>query len=205
MAAVVGFVMDWKRFQRSGGMLIVVSGPSGVGKDAVLAEFGKICPSVQRCVTCTTRLPRENEIDGVDYTFLTIDEFKQGINNDGFLEYAEFCGNYYGTPRRWVEEKLAAGIDVILKIEVQGGNTIKHKMPDAVMAFIVPPSIEELERRLRGRGTDSDEVIAGRLKRALEELQEVPNYDFIIENDSVERAAEELKAVIIAEHCRIRK
>lgn len=197
--------MDWKRFQRSGGMLIVVSGPSGVGKDAVLAEFTRICPSVQRCVTCTTRPPRENETDGLDYNFLTIDEFKQGIADGGFLEYAEFCGNYYGTPKKWVEEKLAAGIDVILKIEVQGASAIKHTMPEAVMAFIVPPSIEELEKRLRGRGTDSDEVIAGRLNRALEELKEVPNYDFIIENDSVEHAAEELKAVIIAEHCRIRK
>lgn len=182
---------------------MVVSGPSGVGKDAVLAELGRICPDVRRCVTTTTRPPREDEIAGVDYTFVSLDEFQRGIAEGAFLEHAEFCGNLYGTPKRWVEEQLAAGVDVVLKIDVQGGLAIKRLKPEAVLVFLVPPSIEEMERRLRARGTESQEVIDGRLKRALVELEHVPDYDYVIENDSVGKAAEDLKAVIIAEHCRV--
>lgn len=193
----------WSEHLRRGGLLIVLSGPSGVGKDAVLAEFHKICPDVMRCVTTTTRPPRENEIDGVDYTFTSVEDFRQQIEAGGFLEYAEYCGNLYGTPRRWVEEKLEAGVDVILKIEVQGGLAVKSQMPEAVMVFMVPPSVEELARRLTGRYTDSEEQVDLRLKRALVELEYVTDYDYIIENDTVARTAEDLKAVIIAQHCRV--
>lgn len=193
----------WNRYRRESGLLIVVSGPSGVGKDSVLEEFESLCPEVKRCVTTTTRQPRENEVHGVDYTFVSVDEFKNGIKEGAFLEYAEFCGNFYGTPRQWVTERIAAGSDVILKIEVQGGLAVKEQMPEAVMVFLTPPSVAELERRLKGRGTEPDDVIHGRLKRALEELEQIPHYDYMIENESVAEAAENLRAVIIAEHSRI--
>lgn len=198
-------MQTWDKYTRRSGLLIVVSGPSGVGKDSVLDAFGKICPDVKRCVTTTTREPRENEIDGVDYNFVSHEEFQRRIEHGGFLEYAEFYGNLYGTPRKWVEEKLADGTDVILKIEVQGGWAVKKQMPEAVMVFIVAPSLEELERRLRGRGTEADDVVAGRMNRALVELEHIPDYQYMIVNNSVARAAEELKAVIIAEHCRIKQ
>ena len=195
----------WDGFVRSEGLLIVVSGPSGVGKDAVLTEFAKIYPRARKCVTTTTREPRAGEAQGVDYTFVSEEEFRGRIDAGGFLEHAEFCGNLYGTPRQWVEERLREGMDVVLKIDVQGGLAVKTQMPSAVMIFLVPPSMEELERRLRNRLTDSDEAIAGRLVRARQEMEQIPHYDYIIENDAVAQAAEELKAVIIAEHCKLRR
>lgn len=197
-------VRIWDEYARDGGLLIVLSGPSGVGKDAVLAEFLKLGTGVRKCVTCTTRPKREGEVDGVDYTFLSPEEFQRRWAADGFLETAKYCGYQYGTPKDYVESELAAGHDVILKIEVQGGREVKREMPDALMVFLVPPSMEELERRLRNRLTESDEQIAGRLARAREELEEVTHYTYIIENDTIAQAAEELKAVITAERCRIR-
>ena len=195
----------WSKYARSGGLLIVLSGPSGVGKDAVLEEFLKLGTGVEKCVTCTTRAPRPNEVDGVDYTFLTEADFQRRQAEGLFLESAVYCGNMYGTPRDWVERENAVGNDVILKIEVQGGLEVKRQMPDCVMVFLVPPSMRELERRLRDRSTDSDQEILGRLAQAENELAEASNYSFIIENDSIRQAAEELKAVIIAEHDRIRR
>lgn len=195
----------WDRYIKKEGLLLVVSGPSGVGKDAVLSELMKICPGVCRCVTTTTRAPRNSEVDGVDYTFVSTDEFHRQIDIGGFLEYAEVHGNLYGTPKRWVEEKLSKGDDIILKIDVQGGLAVEQQMPQAVMVFLVPPSLEELERRLRSRLTESDAEAAQRLVNARAELDHIPCYDYIIENDSLQKAAEELKAVIIAEHCRIQQ
>ncbi|MCL5105654.1 MAG: guanylate kinase [Armatimonadetes bacterium] len=197
-------VRPWDKFVRCEGLLIVVSGPSGVGKDAVLAELAKIYPRARKCVTTTTREPRDGEAQGVDYTFVSEEEFRERIESGGFLEHAEFCGNLYGTPRQWVEDRLGEGVDVVLKIDVQGGLAVKRQMPSALMIFLVPPSMEELERRLRNRLTDSEEAIAGRLVRARRELEQIPHYDYIVENDDVVQAAEELKAVIIAEHCRVR-
>ena len=194
----------WDRYARDGGLLIVLSGPSGVGKDAVLGEFLTLGTGARKCVTCTTRARREGEVDGVDYTFLTIEEFERRRREGGFLENAEYCGNSYGTPRDWVERETSLGHDVILKIEVQGGLEVKRQKPDCVMVFLVPPSMEELERRLRERLTESDEQIATRLARARKELEAVRDYTYIIENDSIGKAAEELRAIIVAEHCRIR-
>lgn len=194
----------WSEYARDGGLLIVVSGPSGVGKDALLAEFLKLDTGVKKAVTCTTRPKRENEVDGVDYTFLSTEDFQRRRSEGGFLESAIYCGNMYGTPRDWVERETLAGHDVILKIEVQGGLEVKRQMPDCVMVFLVPPSMEELERRLRNRCTDSDEEVKGRLARAKNELEVVSQYDYIIENDTIGQAAEELRAVVIAEHDRVR-
>lgn len=195
----------WDRYARRGGLLMVLSGPSGAGKDAVLVELAKIHPSVTRCVTVTTRPPRVDETDGVDYTFVSMADFRRTAESGGFLEYADVHGYLYGTPRAWVEEHRAAGEDVVLKIDVQGGLNVKKAKPEAVMVFIVPPSMEELERRLRDRNTDSDEQIARRLLNARKELEQIPHYDYMIENGSLAAAAEELKAVIVAEHLRVQQ
>ncbi len=195
----------WDEYIPKEGLLVVLSGPSGVGKDAVLEELKKIYPNARRCVTTTTRSRRECEIDGVDYTFITTDEFKKRIAEHGFLEHAEVYGHLYGTPRQWVEENLLQGADIVLKIDVQGGLAVKREMPSAVMVFLVPPSMQEMERRLRSRGTEADEDIARRLLTACQEIDRIPNYDYLVENDSLSRAAEELKAVLIAEHRRIRQ
>lgn len=196
-------MQTWDRHARRGGLLIVLSGPSGAGKDAVLVELAKIYPSVTRCVTVTTRPPRVDEIDGVDYTFVSEADFRRTAEAGGFLEYAEVHGCQYGTPRVWVEERSVAGEDVVLKIDVQGGLNVKNAKPEAVMIFIVPPSMEELERRLRNRKTDSEEQIERRLRNARKELEQIPYYDYMIENGSLAKAAEELKAVIVAEHLRV--
>jgi len=195
----------WDKYVRRGGLLLVLSGPSGVGKDAVLAELEKIYPSVRRCVTVTTRPPRENERNGVDYTFVSAGEFRRRAEEGAFLEYAEVHGYLYGTPRQWVEDQLSKGIDVVLKIDVQGGLNVKQVKPEAILIFLVPPSLEELERRLRSRNSESEESITRRLLNARKELEQIPHYDYMIENSSIEHAAEELKAVIVAEHCRVRK
>lgn len=195
----------WDRHIRREGLLIVLSGPSGVGKDAVLLELDNIYSNFSRCVTTTTRKPRENEVDGVDYTFISVDEFRKRADDGDFLEYANVHGNLYGTPRKWVEARLADGIDVILKIDVQGGLAVKKQMPSAVMIFLVPPSIEELEKRLRGRLTESENDLTKRLLNSRKELEQIPYYEYIIENDSLAKTAEELKAVIIAEHCRTKQ
>lgn len=192
----------WSEYARGGGLLIVLSGPSGVGKDVVLNEFLHIGSGVKKCVTCTTRPKREGEVDGVDYTFLTVDEFERRKAEGGFLESAVYCDNMYGTPRDWVDHETSLGHNVILKIEVQGGLEVKSKKPDCVMVFLVPPSMEELERRLRDRRTDSDEQIDGRLARARKELEEAANYDYIVENDSICQAARELWAIVDAERNR---
>ena len=195
----------WDKHIRAGGLLVVLSGPSGVGKDSVLEELQKIYPNAVRCVTATTRPRRDYEQDGVDYTFLSVQEFRARIEAGGFLEYAEVYGHLYGTPRQWVEENLGRGLDIILKIDVQGGETVKRAMPSAVMVFLIPPSFEELERRLRSRSSEPDDIIAKRLNEALNEIDQIPCYDYVIENGELAKAADELKAVLIAEHCRIRQ
>lgn len=193
----------WDRHLRKNGLLIVLSGPSGVGKDAVLGELERIHPAVRRCVTTTTRARRETELDGKDYTFVSVEEFRARAEAGEFLEYAEVHGNLYGTPRAWVQDTLARGCDVVLKIDVQGGLAVKRQMPSAVLVFLVPPSLKELERRLRSRLSESEAEIARRLLNARKEFEQIPCYDYIIENGSVRQAAEELRAIIIAEHRRV--
>lgn len=193
----------WNRYCRKSGLLVVLSGPSGVGKDAVLADLLPMFPNLRKCVTYTTRPKRDNEVHGVDYTFVSKDEFQSEAESGGFLEHAEVHGHLYGTPRKWVDGTLAQGLDVILKIDVQGGLNVKRQAPSCIMIFLVPPSMEELERRLCGRLTENGEEIARRLANARRELEQIPQYDYIVENDTVHAAAETIRAILIAEHSRI--
>ena len=184
------------------GKLIVISGPSGAGKSTVLFRAIEGRKDICFSTSVTTRKPRAGELDGREYFFVKHERFKEMIENNDLLEYAEYVGNFYGTPRTYVVDKMNAGYNVILDIEVQGARQVKEKMPDAVKIFIIPPSIDELANRLRGRGTDTEEAIAGRLNRARQEYDEADFYDYIIVNDDVETAAAELSAIILAEKCR---
>ncbi len=180
----------------SKGKLVVYTGFSGVGKGTVLKRIRELDDSVKLSVSCTTREPREGETDGVEYFFVTKDEFRRLIDEDGFLEYATYCDNYYGTPRKAVEEMLEKGFNVFLEIEVQGGMQVMSKMPDCVSIFVVPPSIEELERRLRGRGTEDEETILKRLAAVKTEQEYILNYEHTVLNDDVDRAAKEIISII---------
>lgn len=183
----------------SDGTLLVFSGPAGAGKDSVLIEYlKKNVPGVWKSVSYTTRPPREGEKDGVDYNFISVEEFEDLIRQGAMLEYAKYGVNYYGTPKTSVDEHLKNGDVVILKIEVQGAEQIKQIYPCSTGAFIVPPSLEILEKRLRGRGTETDEDILRRLSIAKQELEYSSNYDYHIINDRLEDAVEDLTAVIRA-------
>ena len=183
------------------GLLIVLSGPSGCGKGTMVAEILKRGDCAVS-VSATTRAPREGEENHVHYHFLTREEFEQRIAENGLLEYAEYCGNYYGTPREEVNQMLAAGKHVILEIEVQGALQIRERCPEAVLVFTVPPSLEELDRRLHKRGTETEDVIAKRIARAKEELPLAEKYDYIIVNDALEDAVADFGTVIRAEQMR---
>jgi len=195
----------WKEYRRKTGLVVVLSGPSGVGKDSVLVEFLRICPDITKCVTYTTRPQRQGERPGEDYHFVSVRQFREMVEAGQFLEWAEVHGNLYGTPRPWVEDNTRAGRDVILKIDVQGGIAVKRQVEDAVMVFLAPTSIPELEHRLRARLTEEEDEIMKRLLDAASELRQIPAYDYLVENDSVDRAAEQLRAIVIAERARIRR
>ena len=184
------------------GKLFVISGPSGAGKSTVVFKAMEGRDDVCFSTSVTTLKPRPGEVDGREYFFVDLDRFKEMVENDELLEHAEYVANSYGTPRAYVEEKLDAGLNVILDIEVQGARQVNEKKPDAVKIFIIPPSREELERRLKGRGTDTPRAIEARLIRARQEYREANFYDYIIINDDAERAAGELAAIMLAEHCR---
>lgn len=173
----------------------VVSGPSGSGKGTVLAQIKKR-PDVFYSVSATTRGMRPGEIDGVDYHFISREQFIEMIERGEFLEHAEYVHNFYGTPIQPIRDNLAAGRDVIVEIEVQGFLQVKEKLPEAETVFIMPPSVEELERRLRGRGTETEEKIQGRLKTALEEMKYADRYDHIVVNDELEKAVSELLEIM---------
>lgn len=187
------------------GELIVLSGPSGVGKSTVISELLSSRRDIHFSVSFTTRQPRVGEEHGVNYNFVDREEFERMIRDNEFLEYAQYVDNYYGTSLKIIEEKLQAGVDVLLDIEVQGAAKVREKCPEAVCIFIIPPSIEELSRRLRKRNTDSEEVIAQRLAKAREECRECPKYDYLVVNDNVMSAAQEILAILEAESCRVNK
>ena len=180
------------------GKLYVVSAPSGCGKGTILSEVLKNNTNLFYSVSATTRSPREGEIDGINYYFLSLEEFEQEIDNGGMLEYAQFCGNFYGTPKKKVVEKLEQGIDVILEIETVGAMKIKKAMKDAILIFILPPSVSELRRRLNKRGTEEQSVIDKRVNEAEEEIKKACNYDYVMMNDELEKAIEDFEAILRA-------
>ncbi|NLC42241.1 MAG: guanylate kinase [Erysipelothrix sp.] len=187
------------------GLLIVFSGPSGVGKGTIRKLFfDRPELNLAFSISMTTRQPRAGEVDGVDYFFVTEEEFKRAIDNDEFLEYAEFVGSYYGTPKEHVEKLRNEGKNVILEIEVQGALEVREKMPDALTIFIVPPNFEELERRIRGRRSEPEEIILQRLAKAERELKTMGNYKYVICNDDPQLAAD-LIALVIKRHAETAK
>ena len=187
----------------SKGILVVVSGFSGSGKGTVMKRLMEKYDNYALSVSVTTRNPRPGEKDGEAYFFRTKEEFEQLIREDGLIEYAQYVENYYGTPRKYVEEQLSAGKDVILEIEIQGAMKIKEKIPEALLVFVTPPTVEELERRLTGRGTETAQVIADRLARAGEEAEGMGQYDYILVNDTVEECVDHLHQIIVSEHSRV--
>ena len=185
------------------GLLIVISGPSGVGKGTVRkALFNMPKHNLTYSVSMTTRKIRPGEVDGKDYYFVSKEEFEQRIKEGKFLEYAEFVGNYYGTPLDKVNEQLDLGKEVVLEIEVEGALQVKKKVPDCVMIFLVPPSKEDLYKRLRSRGTESEDIIEQRVNKANREFKKAKYYDYIVVNDDVDNAADRILAIIRAEHAR---
>ncbi|WP_066053094.1 guanylate kinase [Robertmurraya korlensis] len=185
------------------GLLIVLSGPSGVGKGTVRKEvFSQPDTAFEYSISMTTRAPREGEVDGVDYFFKSREEFEHLIKEEKLLEYAEFVGNYYGTPVDYVRQTLDSGKDVFLEIEVQGARQVRKKFPDGLFIFLVPPSLSELKNRIVTRGTETEDVINNRMNAAREELEMMHLYDYVVENDQVDRAVDRIKAIVIAEHLR---
>lgn len=187
------------------GQLIVISGPSGVGKSTVISEVMHQRENLSFSVSYTTRAARAGEQDGISYHFVETEEFLRMIRENELLEYTCYQGNYYGTSMKAIQEELDAGHDVLLDIEVEGGGNVRKKSKQAVLIFVVPPSFEELSRRLYGRRTESEATIQGRLKRAREEMKEIPNYDYLVVNDSVQSAANDVISILNAERCRIDK
>ena len=178
------------------GKLVVYTGYSGVGKGTIMKRLRELDNSVRLSISCTTRHPREGETNGVEYYFVTRDEFENLIKQDGFLEYASYCDNYYGTPEKAVDDMLDKGYNVFLEIEVQGGMQVMKKRPDCISIFIAPPSLEELERRLRERGTEDEDAILKRLSAVEEEKKYQQFYTHTVLNDKVERAADEILSII---------
>ncbi len=178
------------------GTLVVVSGFAGTGKGTVMKELLGRYDSYALSISATTRNPRPGEVDGREYFFKTKEEFEQMIEDNEFVEYACYVGNYYGTPRKYVQEQLAAGKDVILEIEIQGALNIKKQFPDALLLFIAPPSADVLKKRLTGRGTETEEVIEQRLARAVEESKGIENYDYLVVNDDLDECVENVHQMI---------
>ncbi len=176
--------------------LFVISGCSGVGKGTVINKFMERNKDFILSVSCTTRKPREGEIDGIHYFFISKEQFEQNIKDDKFLEYAQFAENYYGTKKKYIKQKFEEGYNIILEIETQGALQVKEKMPEAVLIFIAPPSIEELEQRLRGRHTEDEATIQKRLAQVKTELERSKQYDYVVINDDVDRAVAEIESIV---------
>lgn len=187
------------------GLLIVLSGPSGVGKGTVCSALRGQVPDLVYSVSATTRKPRMGEVDGVNYFFKEREQFLSMIENDQLLEFAEYVGNYYGTPRDFVEETIAKGKDIILEIEVQGALKVREKFPEGIFIFLTPPSLDELKDRIVGRGTENQATIDHRMSVAVDEMELIRHYDYAVVNDEINHACKRIESIIIAEHCKVVK
>ena len=185
------------------GLLIVISGASGTGKGTVCKKILNDLPAVAYSISATTREPRPGETDGKEYYFLGRDEFKNWIADGKFLEYAQVYGNFYGTPLNKIEERLNRGEDILLEIDVQGALNVKKKCPEGLFIFLLPPSLDELKRRIEGRGTETPASLERRLKNAVAEIKIGLEYDYVVVNDTIENAAEKIKAILTAERCKV--
>ena len=185
------------------GSLIVVSGPSGCGKYTVIKKLTELNNNVHVSVSCTTRQPRVGEQDGKDYYFISKEEFEKKIESGEFLEYAEYVGNYYGTLKSTIQEKLESGIDVVLEIEIQGALKVKKALPDTIFIFLLPPTMRELKKRLENRGTETKEKVLNRFRQAYNEINEITQYNYVVINDEVEKAATKMNAILLSERCRV--
>lgn len=181
------------------GLLVVVSAPSGTGKGTLLSRLEKVNSNVRFSVSVTTRSPRENEIEGHDYFFKTVEEFKVMAESGELLEWVEYCDNFYGTPRKYIEELLFEGFDVVLEIEVEGAMNIRKFYPDCVLVFVLPPSPEELKKRITGRGTEHPEVIEKRIEIARKEIRFVDRYDYVIVNNEIQKAVDDINSILRSE------
>ncbi|TLS49972.1 guanylate kinase [Paenibacillus antri] len=184
------------------GLLLVLSGPSGVGKGTLCNRLRALSPELVYSVSATTRKPREGEIDGVNYFFKTHEQFRAMIEAGELLEWAEYVGNYYGTPKSFVQQTIDQGKDIILEIDVQGAMQVKERFPEAIFIFVLPPSLEELQKRIVGRGTESESSIRSRMAAAAEELKLMEHYDYAVVNDVLETACNRVQSIIAAEHCK---
>ena len=188
---------------REKGNLIVISGPSGAGKGTIIKELFNKYDGMWLSISMTSRDIRSNDIPGETYVFVSREEFEKRISDGVFLEYAEYNGNYYGTPKDMISEKLNQGLDVILEIEIQGALKVKELIPDAIFIFIMPPSMSELRKRLVKRETDDIDKILSRFKRAYQEINEITKYNYVVINDYVDRAVEKVHSIILSERCRV--
>ncbi|HEY2492623.1 MAG TPA: guanylate kinase [Paenibacillus sp.] len=189
----------------SKGLLIVLSGPSGVGKGTVCNALRGKMDNIVYSVSATTRHPRLGEENGVNYFFKSREQFNDMIEQDQLLEYAEYVGNYYGTPRDFVEQTLDNGKDIILEIEVQGALKVKEKFPKGIFIFLLPPSLDELKDRITGRGTESQATIDHRLSVAVDEINLMEHYDYAVVNDQIDNACKRIESIVIAEHCKVKQ
>ena len=187
------------------GLLIIVSGPAGVGKGSIDRKMIELSSRVRRSVSATSRKPRPGELEGINYFFKTREQFEEMIKNRELVEWVEYCGNYYGTPKEFVCKEIEKGHSIILEIEVEGALKVRDLFPDSVLCFVLPPDFNELERRLRGRGTESEEVIKKRLERAREEFRHINLYDYIILNDTIEDAAQRFVTIVQSEQMRTKR
>lgn len=184
------------------GLLLVLSGPSGVGKGTLCARLRSLSPELVYSVSATTRKPREGEVDGVNYFFKTREQFEAMIEAGELLEWAEYVGNFYGTPKSFVQETIDQGKDIILEIDVQGAMQVKERFPEAIFIFVLPPSLEELQSRITNRGTETESSIRSRMAAAAEELKLMEHYDYAVVNDVLETACNRVQSIIAAEHCK---
>jgi len=190
---------------RKKGLIIILSAPSGTGKTTISNEIVRLLPGIKHVVTTTTRPPRKGEVDGVNYFFVSESEFKRRIEKEEFFEWAKVHGDYYGTPRKFIEESVKNGIDVLLTIDVQGGLSFKKEKPDSVLIFIAPPSEDVMKQRLYGRGTEDEKAMKKRIKTAEMEMTHIKDYDYWVVNDVLEKAVDEIKSVVIAERRKVKR